>query len=48
MSGTRPIAGPQSIAGRASAPPAVHIHLMSRTITDGVPGRVKGGYAEAP
>ena len=41
------IAGPQIVAGGASAPSALHLHPMSRTITDGVLARVEGGHAEA-
>ena len=41
------IAAPQIDAGGASAPPALHPHPTSRTITDGVLARVGGGYAEA-
>jgi hypothetical protein len=41
------IAGLQIVAGGVSAPPALHLHPMSRTITDGVLARVGGGYAEA-
>jgi hypothetical protein len=41
------IAGPQIVAGAASAPPALHLHPMWRTITDGVLARVEAGHAEA-
>jgi hypothetical protein len=41
------IAGPQIAAGGASAPPALHLHRMPRTITDGVLARVEGVHAEA-
>jgi hypothetical protein len=40
-------AGPQIGAGGVSAPPALNPNLMSRTITDGVPGCVVDGYAKA-
>ena len=39
-------AGPQIVAGGASAPPALKPHPSSRTITDGVLARVEGGHAE--
>jgi hypothetical protein len=42
------IAGPQTGAGGVSAAPAFRAHPVSRTITDGVPGCVEGGYAKAP
>jgi hypothetical protein len=41
------ITGPATIAGGASAPPALQPHPMSRTITDGVLARAEGGNAEA-
>ena len=41
------IADSEIAAGGASAPPALHLHPMSRTITDGVLARVEGGHAEA-
>ena len=41
------IAGPQIVAGGASAPSALPPHPMSRTITDGVLARVEGDHAEA-
>jgi hypothetical protein len=41
------IAGLQIATGKASAPPALHLHPTSRTITDGVLARVEGGHAEA-
>ena len=43
---TMAIAAPQSDTGGVSAPPALHPHPMSRTITDGVLGRVEGGHAK--
>jgi hypothetical protein len=46
MSGARPIAGPQNIAGGASTPPASQPHRMSRTITDEVLARMEGRHAE--
>ena len=39
-------AGLQIVTGGVSAPPALHLHPMPRTITDGVLGRVEGGHAE--
>jgi hypothetical protein len=41
------IAGPPIGAGRVSATPAFHPRPMSRTITDGFPGRAEGSDAEA-
>jgi hypothetical protein len=42
------IAGPQIVAGGASAPPALTAHPRLRTITNGVLGIVGGSHAEAP
>jgi hypothetical protein len=39
------IAGPETDVGGISALPALHPRPMSRTITDGVLGRVEGGRA---
>jgi hypothetical protein len=39
-------AGPQIVAGGASAPPALNPYAAPRTITDGVLARVEGGHAE--
>ena len=41
------IAGLEIVAGGASAPPALHPHPTSRTITDGFLGRVGGGHGES-
>jgi hypothetical protein len=41
------IAGLQIVTGGASAPPALHLHPIPRTITDRVLARVEGGHAEA-
>jgi hypothetical protein len=41
------IADSEIVAGGAAAPSALHLHPMSRTITDGVLARVEGGHAEA-
>ena len=41
-------AGPQTVTGGASAPPALKPHPSSRTMANGVLARVEGGHAETP